>query len=112
MKTTEAKEYIEPIGFEGTKGEWAFEKHHIGKYYGNIISNFGDRRQRTIDVLLRYALDEEMEANAILLSNSKELVKALQDLVDKVEKLSLWDKTDRSYYKAKEVLNKALNIQK
>jgi hypothetical protein len=32
--------------------------------------------------------------------------KALKSLVEKVEQLSLWDKTDQSYYKAKQALAK------
>lgn len=50
--------------------------------------------------------------DAYILAASKDLYFALKGLVEKVELLSLWDKTDQAYYKAKEALAKALPFRK
>lgn len=115
MNTTESKEYIEPIGFKGTKGVW---RRSYKKY--KIISDTFDSitGQDICEISGDYDL-EEIKANAILLSQSKEMAKTVQDLIERMDRCrtvlqtsynhkGFWGVLDTE--KAKEVINKALNI--
>lgn len=63
---TEAKQYIEPDGFKGTKGEW----------YRNSSGDIKDDADKIIGCAFR------CEADAAIFQHSKELAKALQDIIE------------------------------
>jgi len=62
-----------------TKGEWVVERHEKdSRYFGNITSKLGIGERgfmniRTIAVLLKYASNEEMQANAELIASAPKL---------------------------------------
>ncbi len=99
MNTTkETKEYIEPVGFAGTKGEWvnseSFKKIHTA---GSILhlTNICEM-QGNYGTL-------EVRSNAILLSQSKEMLKLLQWITKATNSPEIGIRCDK-------MINKALNI--
>ena len=80
---TKAKQYIEPTGFKGTKGEW-IQKTNNGKDY--LLVETLDKNCFTICKCQMQPFEEipkdDAEANAKLISQSKELAKALQEITE------------------------------
>lgn len=103
MNTTETKEYIEPNGFLGTKGDWNTQRLH------DLIDN---------DASIAYHV---LIANCVLLSQSKELVKSLDSILRFIKESDLiynLNDIDKEFGNeltsltgtAYQVINKALNI--
>lgn len=119
---TETKEYIEPIGFKGSPGKWyisyAGDMEGKGKYFPSVVmgGEYKAFQNRIIVNTSHNSQSESIMANAILLSNSKELAKSVIDLLFLIENriinsgISVLHIEETKIKNAKEALNKALNI--
>ncbi len=110
-ETTQTKELF-------TSGEWKAEKHIAGRYYGNIISSLGRNERgimniRTIDIILKNNGEEEAEANARLIAESKNMYEALKSIENFLHQIvfhELMDKYENPYKEAKQFQKKAKAI--
>lgn len=102
--------YIEPVGFEGTKGNWV-------KSYESVRTVKNDNVSFSIAMVhgghINNISYSESEANTSLLSQSKELLKALQGIIKEYNNSSLPIVTSfvNEICKAESTIKKALNKQ-
>ena len=115
--------YIEPIGFKGTPGEWKLteEKNQFNKWYvvndpvlDNEIFSLPCHILNYPNIPIRQIRKPEVLANAALLSNAKELAKALQDLITWQYCFEPRNETEKETFdncckNAKNILSLALN---
>lgn len=83
IRPTPTKEqYLEPVGFKGSIGEWQSDGLAIDSPHFEICS----MRMDAQDMDENYISTDQCYANAQLISQSKELAKALQEFVNHCEK--------------------------
>lgn len=100
--TTEQTQYIEPIGFKGTRRKWQ------PNYNNKAIVN-GDDTLDSVNIcsIVGHPDHEETAANRKIISQSKELAKALQDEVAFLEEWNGNGNYSKRIKKIKQVLKDA-----
>jgi hypothetical protein len=100
--------YMEPVGFKGTEGEWDI--------YTDTEDKLLEIESGNVTVCHIHSIKNEEEANAALISQSKEMAKLLQEVVEQLEcfpeddfDIQISEKEYRSFLDlAKETLKKAI----
>jgi hypothetical protein len=80
-KHSTQEDYIEPTGFNGTLGKFEINDRGSGHIRISIMPH-DPLKEQTICVLAGYGEGPEVKANAAIMSQAKEMVKALQGIIN------------------------------
>ena len=72
--------YVEPLWFNGTKGTWYID-HRDGKIFIESMGNDGEENW-SVEICQLHGTEKVDAEDAQLISQSKELAKALQDMLE------------------------------